>query len=171
MMTDSHLTTTDVAEPCRTRPPAIVQADLSHHSAPEDTDAGDALMGMAPVQRRDTAGAGRGRRAAQVLGVGAGTLGAQGVICLTHPWIGVILTAAEVTVPLIGALVLLVVILSGSDKTCDRAFRLLRWAVDRPEPATPGDTTPSSGLSPGPRRCTCSAPTSPGSDLARSTRR
>jgi hypothetical protein len=143
MMTDSHLTTTDVAEPCRTRPPAIVQADLSHHSAPENTDAGDAPMGMAPVQRRDTAGAGRGRRAAQVLGVG--TLGAQGVIYLTHPWIGVILTAAEVTVPLIGALVLLVVILCGSDKTCDRAFRLLRWAVDRPEPATPGDTTPSSG--------------------------
>ena len=71
---------------------------------------------MAPVQRRDTAGAGRGRRAAQVLGVGACTFGAQGFICLTHPWIGVILTAAEVTVPLIGALVLLVVILRGSDK-------------------------------------------------------
>src|SRR5260370_35710724 len=99
MMTDSYLTTTDVAERCRTMPSAIVHADLAHHSAPEDTDPGDALMGMAPVQRRDTAGAGRGRRAAAGLGVGAGTLGAEGGIYLPHPWIGGILTPAERTRP------------------------------------------------------------------------
>jgi len=34
-------------------------------------------------------------------------------------------------------LVLLGAILCGSDKTCERVFRLLRWAANRPEPPGP----------------------------------
>jgi hypothetical protein len=64
-------------------------------------------------------------------------LSTEALFSLTHPWIGEILTIAQIMIPLIGALVLLIILLWGSDERCDRVFRLLRWATNRPEPAAP----------------------------------
>jgi hypothetical protein len=38
-------------------------------------------------------------------------------------------------------LVLVGAILWGSSQTCERVFRLLRWAANRPEPPAPGQLT------------------------------
>jgi hypothetical protein len=51
-----------------------------------------------------------------------------------HPALGEALAAVDVIVPL----VLLAAILRGSAETCERVFRLLRWAANQPEPPGPG---------------------------------
>jgi hypothetical protein len=48
--------------------------------------------------------------------------------------LGVILTLAEGATATIIVLILVLTVLYGSDSTCERAFRLLRWIVNRPEP-------------------------------------
>jgi hypothetical protein len=48
--------------------------------------------------------------------------------------LGAIVTLTEVAGTAVIVLVLLTVILFGSDDICERAFRLLRWAANRPEP-------------------------------------
>ena len=70
-----------------------------------------------------------------------GVLGIEGATLYLHPALGECLIAADAVVPAIVALVLLAVILRGSNETCERVFRLLRWAVNRPEP--PGQATPA----------------------------
>jgi hypothetical protein len=71
------------------------------------------------------------------LGAGAGILGAEGAIGYLHPALGETLAAADILVPLIIALILITAILRGSDQTCERTFRLLRWITNRPEPPAP----------------------------------
>jgi hypothetical protein len=99
------------------------------------------------VPAADTAPAGRpaARRApdrvprpgGRALGAGAGALGAEAAAGYLHPVLGVILAAADAGIPLAVALTLLTAILRGSDQTCERVFRLLRWLSARPEPPPP----------------------------------
>lgn len=122
------------------RSPALVQADPACHSASQDADAAGTRIGMTAAGTAVTSG--RGRKATKAAAVGVGTLSTEALFSLTHPWIGEILTIAQIMIPLIGALVLLIIILWGSDERCDRVFRLLRWATNRPEPAEPIRTCP-----------------------------
>ena len=68
-----------------------------------------------------------------VIRAGAGVL-SEGMAGYLHPVLGEALAAADVIVPLAVGLILLAAILRGSSETCERAFRLLRWITDRPEP-------------------------------------
>lgn len=47
------------------------------------------------------------------------------------------LVVIAITTPAVLALLLLTTILFGNDHTCDRAFRLLRWIANQPEPPQP----------------------------------
>jgi len=71
------------------------------------------------------------------LGAGAGLFGVEGAIGYLYPLLGVILAIIDVVIPSAVALILLLAILRGSDKTCERVFRLLRWVANRPEPPAP----------------------------------
>lgn len=75
------------------------------------------------------------------LGAAVGTLGAEATAVYVSPSLGAALAAADVIVPLALAMVLLGAVLFGSTETCERAFRLLRWIANRPEPRPP--TTPA----------------------------
>jgi hypothetical protein len=77
---------------------------------------------------------------------GAAILGGEGLAGMIHPALGEALAAADVIAPLAIALILLAVTLFGSDRIVERAFRLLRWAANRPEPAAPD--TSSAALRP-----------------------
>jgi len=83
------------------------------------------------------------------LSTSASLLGTAGTAGYLHSRVGLALAAVEVTVLLIAALtiliVLLVVILHGNDDTCERLFRFLRWAANRPEPPAPSETRPPRG--------------------------
>ena len=83
------------------------------------------------------------------LGAAAGTLGIEGATGYLSPSLGAVMAAADVIVPLAIAMVLLGAILLGSKETCERAFRLLRWLANRPEPPAPGPAglTRHSGVS------------------------
>ena len=91
--------------------------------------------GARPAAGRLPARRGGGRR---LLGAGAGLFGGEGLAACLHPALGEVLAAADVIVPLAVALILLAAILRGSDRTCNRVFRLLRWLDGQPEPPTPG---------------------------------
>jgi hypothetical protein len=39
---------------------------------------------------------------------------------------------------LLAALIVMMAVIRGSNQTCERVFRLLRWAASRPEPSAPG---------------------------------
>jgi hypothetical protein len=82
----------------------------------------------------------------RALSAGAGILGSEGLAGTLHPALGEALATADVVVPLAIALVLLTAILLGSDQTCERVFRLLRWAANRPEPAAPARRRSAPGL-------------------------
>ena len=73
----------------------------------------------------------------RVLGAGAGVLGSESLAGYLHPTLGEALAATDVLVPLAIGLVLLTAILCGSNQTCERTFRLLRWIANRPEPPGP----------------------------------
>lgn len=73
----------------------------------------------------------------RLLGVGTGVLGGEGAIIWLHPIIGEAMIVTDLAVPIVVGLILLVAILRGDDVTCDRAFRLLRWIANRPEPRGP----------------------------------
>jgi hypothetical protein len=64
-------------------------------------------------------------------------VGAEGTASYFYHPIGIVLAIVNVAVPSSVALILLTAILRGSDETCNRVFRLLRWI--RPETATPSD--------------------------------
>jgi hypothetical protein len=96
-------------------------------------------MRSAPAAARQAAGRLPARRGGsrRLLGAGAGLFGGEGLAACLHPALGEVLAAADVIVPLAVALILLAAILWGSDRTCDRVFRLLRWLDGRPEPPAP----------------------------------
>jgi hypothetical protein len=73
----------------------------------------------------------------RLIGTGAGVLGGEGATMYLHPALGAALAVMDITVPVLITLILLVAILTGSDKTCERVFRLLRWVANRPEPPGP----------------------------------
>lgn len=81
---------------------------------------------------------GRDRVRWQPLGLGAASAGVPFGIGLQHPSVGVALMIVEL------ALVLTVIAtaLFGTDELSERAFRLLRWIGNRPEPASPQKTRP-----------------------------
>ena len=62
------------------------------------------------------------------------SLGAEASLTYFSRTLGAIVTLTEVASTAVIVLVLLTVILFGSKDTCERAFRLLRWAANRPEP-------------------------------------
>jgi hypothetical protein len=76
----------------------------------------------------------------RALGAGAAIAAGESLAGITHPALGEALAAADVIGPLVTALILLTAILFGSDRTCERVFRLLRWAANRPEPKAPENT-------------------------------
>jgi hypothetical protein len=83
-----------------------------------------------------TPSAGPSRRL-RMVGASAGLLGGEGLAAYAHPALGEILAAADVILPLLAAMAVLAAILVGSERTCSRAFRLLRWLDGRPEPPAP----------------------------------
>lgn len=58
------------------------------------------------------------------------------------PVLGEVLAVVIVAGSLAFALIVLAVILGGSDKAVERVFRLLRWVTNRPEPAAPAARDP-----------------------------
>jgi len=64
-------------------------------------------------------------------------LGGEAAMLYLHPALGEALVATDVIVPVVVGLILLAAVLLGSDKTCERAFRLLRWVANRDEPRFP----------------------------------
>jgi hypothetical protein len=73
----------------------------------------------------------------RILGAGAGIGGGEGVAAYLHPGLGEVLAGADVIAPIAIAGVLLCAILFGSEQTCERVFRLLRWIANRSEPPAP----------------------------------
>jgi hypothetical protein len=69
----------------------------------------------------------------QPLGLGVASAGTPIGISVVHPSVGVALMIVEVSV----ALTIIATALFGTDELSDRAFRLLRWIGNRPEPAGP----------------------------------
>jgi hypothetical protein len=78
----------------------------------------------------------------RALAAGAGVAGGESAAILVRPGLGEVVAATDVIGPLAIALILLAVILFAPDRVVERAFRLLRWAANRPEPAAPPSTTP-----------------------------
>jgi hypothetical protein len=76
----------------------------------------------------------------RLLGLGTGVLGGEGATMWLHPIIGEAMVATDLAIPTVVGLILLVAILRGDDVTCARAFRLLRWIANRPEPRGPGQS-------------------------------
>jgi hypothetical protein len=68
------------------------------------------------------------------LGLAGAGLGADAGLAIFSRDLGAVLALTEVAVLTIIALTILTAVLRGSDNTCERAFRLLRWLANRPEP-------------------------------------
>jgi hypothetical protein len=79
------------------------------------------------------------------LGIGAGAVAVPTVISYVHSVFGLVLASGEaLTIAL-----LLAAALFGTSTISERAFRLLRWLANRPEPAAPPRlTSPSSDAGP-----------------------
>lgn len=101
---------------------------------------------MTAMARPARGSAPQSHRPWRALSAGAGVAGGEVLAGITHPALGGVLAAADVLGPLVIALVLLTAILRGSDQTCERVFRLLRWAANRREPPAP--RPPGSSSSP-----------------------
>lgn len=67
------------------------------------------------------------------LRLGIRALGAPTISALMNPVLGQMLVVAELT----ALLVIAATALFAAQHVSERAFRLLRWAADRPEPAAP----------------------------------
>lgn len=61
------------------------------------------------------------------------------------PALGETLAVADVVIPAVIAFIFLAAILRGTAETCERAFRLLRWITNRPEPPAPKPVAPHWG--------------------------
>src|SRR5580704_4348694 len=93
-------------------------------------------MPAAPDAGQETTGPPRpgGRGPWRAAGIGLTSLGTPVGIGVTDPLLGHIAFAAELAV----ALTVAVTALFGTQALSERAFRLLRWIADRPEPPGPG---------------------------------
>jgi len=77
------------------------------------------------------------------VGAGAGVLG-EVILGYHYQTLQTISMACDVGLPTLLILVLIGTILFGSDDRKERAFRLLRWIADKPEPPGPSDEHHSS---------------------------
>jgi hypothetical protein len=59
-----------------------------------------------------------------------------------HPALADALAIADLAIPVACALIVFAVITLGSEQTCNRVFRFLRWIANRPEPPAPGSPQP-----------------------------
>ena len=88
----------------------------------------------------DTGPTPRERRLPRPAWVALGTAAALATDAVTErydPTLGVIMFICDAGFPALLALVLVSVILFGGEDRKNRAFRLLRWAKDKPEPPAP----------------------------------
>jgi hypothetical protein len=70
------------------------------------------------------------------LGIALAVVAAEITDSILHPWLAEVLAITDVIIPVMAALVVFTVVVRGSPRTVDRVFRLLRWAFNRPEPAS-----------------------------------
>jgi hypothetical protein len=82
------------------------------------------------------------------LGTGLAVVAGEVVEGAHHPALADALVIADVAIPAAVLLLVFAVITRGSQQTCDRVFRLLRWLANRPEPPAPGPVRPPSGSAP-----------------------
>jgi hypothetical protein len=78
-------------------------------------------------------------RSARLIIAGVTTVGVPVVGEVIHPLLGDIVTIAE----LLLTLTIAAMALFGRPDARERAYRLLRWIGNRPEPPTPGQPVPS----------------------------
>ena len=71
------------------------------------------------------------------LGLGPGAIACASTAERLHSFIGEVLSAAMIVVPLVTGVILVAVIVVGSPETSARVFRLLRWLRSKEEPPTP----------------------------------
>jgi hypothetical protein len=74
---------------------------------------------------------------AKIGGTGLAVIGTEITVGVLHPEAAESIAIADAAVPVIAALVLLTVIVRGSEQTVSRVFRLLRCVCNRPEPTAP----------------------------------
>jgi hypothetical protein len=93
-----------------------------------------------PAEREANRRAGRGGRRSRLVWLSSGTVtilvGGAGLE-RHHPALEMILLVFGAGFPALLIVILVAVILFGSKEKLDRAFRLLRWLRDKPEPAGP----------------------------------
>lgn len=92
-------------------------------TAPDDGDA----------QARSTTSAKRGHGPWRTVGLGIASLGTPVGIGVLHPILGEVIAVLEVA----ATLTITGTALFGSSALSERAFRLLRWLGNRPEPPSP----------------------------------
>jgi hypothetical protein len=80
-------------------------------------------------------------------GISFGILSAEGTIAWFHPANAMAVALTAMGGALLITLIVMMAIVPGNNQTCERVFRLLRWAANRPEPFALGQ---ANGL--GPRR-------------------
>ena len=96
----------------------------------------------------DTGPTARERRLPRPAWLALGTAAALAADAVTErydPMLGIILFVCDVGFPAVLALVLVSVILFGGEDRKNRAFRLLRWAKDKPEPPAPPEPPAKTG--------------------------
>ena len=76
------------------------------------------------------------------LGTGLVILASEVAEGALHPALADALAIADLAIPVACMLVVFVVITRGSQQTCERVFRFLRWMTNRPEPPAPGSPQP-----------------------------
>jgi hypothetical protein len=73
------------------------------------------------------------RTLARPFAVGTAAVGPPAALCLIYPTIGIAMAVCE----FMAFMIVVATALYGSSTLSDRAFRLLRWLADRPEPHAP----------------------------------
>jgi hypothetical protein len=69
--------------------------------------------------------------------MGMGLVAAEITEGVLHPALAEALTIADLATPVVMAIIVFIVIVRGSQQTCDRVFRLLRWITNKQEPPAP----------------------------------
>ena len=93
-------------------------------------------MSATPDRAPSTSTASRGSGAVRwrSIGVSGTSLGIPAGLCVLHPLLGTVIAVIEV----VAVLTIISTALYGSKELSERAFRLLRWFANRPEPPNGG---------------------------------
>lgn len=81
------------------------------------------------------------------LGTGLVVLAGEVAEGAFHPALADALAIADVAIPVAFTLIVFAAITLGSEETCNRVFRFLRWMTNRPEPPAPASPPPQSPAS------------------------